>query len=135
MAGAPSDSAQAEKRWCEFERFLSGAPSNIVETENGCRASAKQAFFTPSNFAETENGCRENAKQAFRAPSDLDETANGWKVLARQELRMSNPRPRQELVQEHAGQNSELPADNRYNKHSCPNRYMKQWKGLLRVTQ
>ena len=44
MEGEPSDSAQAEKRWCEFERFLSGAPSNIVETENGCRASARQAF-------------------------------------------------------------------------------------------
>ena len=114
MEGEPSDSAQAEKRWYEFERFLSGAPSNIVETENGCR---------------------ENAKQAFRAPSDLDETANGWKILARQELRMTNLRPNQQVVQEHAEQNSELPAHNRYNKHSCPNITMKQWKGLLRVTQ
>ena len=34
---------------------------------------------------------------------------------------MSNPRPRQELVQEHAEQNSELPAHNRYNKYGCPN--------------
>ena len=65
MEGEPSDSAQAEKRWCEFERFLSGAPSNIVETENGCRASAKQAFFIPSNIVETENGCRASARQAF----------------------------------------------------------------------
>ena len=135
MAGAPSDSAQAEKRCSEFERFLSGTPSDFVETEKGCRASAKQAFFMQSDFVETANGCRENAKQAFRAPSDLTGIANGWKILARQELRMSNLRPRQELVQEQAGQNSELPADNRYNKHSCPNRYMKQWKGLLRMTQ
>ena len=110
-------------------------PSDFVETEKGCRASARQAFFMQSDFVEAANGCRENAKQAFFIPSDSSETANGWKILARQELKMSNLRPRQELVQEHAGQNSELPADNRYNKHSCPNRYMKQWKGLLRVTQ
>ena len=130
-----SDFVKTEKGCRASARQAYFMQSDFVETEKGCRASAKQAFFMQSDFVETANGCRENAKQAFRAPSDLTETANGWKILARQELRMSNSRPRQELVQEHAGQNSELPADNRYNKHSCPNRYMKQWKGLLRMTQ
>ena len=71
MEGEPSDSAQAEKRWYEFERFLSGTPSELVEIESGCR---------------------ENAKQAFFIPSDLAETANRWKNLARQELTKANQR-------------------------------------------
>ena len=62
LAGVPSDSAGAEKRWCDLELFLSGTPSELDETEGGCRASARQAFFIPSNYAET---------------------VYGWKILAR----------------------------------------------------
>lgn len=44
MEGEPSDSAQAEKRWYEFERFLSGTPSELVETESGCRVVPNKLF-------------------------------------------------------------------------------------------
>ena len=121
---------EARLGWSLIWRYKVCSPSDLIESVDGCRLFER--------FWKVNHRIRPKLKSDgtnLRAPSDLTETANGWKILARQELRMSNPRPRQELVQEHAGQNSELPADNRYNKHSCPNRYMKQWKGLLRVTQ